>query len=137
MKKTRKPTAGETMQVEQPVVPPLTAPIDERMLTGKVAAGRCVETPTGERTFRCFNALGEAVYAPVSRKVGPGCQVTLPESEFTRLQALGFIEDESQIVRSEIEAAQLMGALVVDLNKDAADGVHARAGGRGASARVR
>ncbi len=136
MKKLQKSTAG-AMQVEAVVPPPLTAPLDERMLTGIVASGRTVEQPTGQVVFRCFDARGSALYRPIMKQFGPGQQVTLPESELCRLQELGFVETPGMVVRTEAEAAQLMGALIVDLKKDAADGEHARAGGRGASARVR
>ena len=124
-------------KTKEPVAPPVTGPTTDRMLTGRVANGRSIEIPSGERAFRCFNPVGEALYVPVMRKVGPGAEVTLPESEFTRLRQLGFIEDPSKIVRTEAQAVQLLGAKVVELNKDAADGEHARADGRGASARIR
>ena len=125
-------------KTKEPVAPPVSGPMTEPMLTGRVANGRTIEVPTGEKTFRCFNSLGEALYRPVMRQIGPGCEVTFPESEFARLQELGFIEDPTKIVRTEAEAVQLLGAQVVELNsRDAAGGERARADVPGASARVR
>lgn len=70
------------------------------------------------------------------RQVGPGQEVTLPESELHRLQQLGFVETPGMIIRSEAEAVQLLGAKVVELNnnKGSADDQPARVDDRGARA---
>ena len=127
-------TRNETIEIEPPIGPDQ---IDETPTTGRVAQGRTIETPTGEQAFRCLNARGEPVYRPVLKRHGPGEIVTLPKFEIERLQQLGFLEDETKIVRDEREAAQLCGAQVVDLENRGAADERARADGRSSSTRVR
>jgi hypothetical protein len=130
-RRTRKPTAGQTdaaMQVDSVVPPPLTAQVTDRIVTGVVASGHTIEQPTGQVVFRCFGHDGSALYRPLVKQFGPGAEVTLAESELRRLQELGFVEIPGMVIRSESEAAQRLGAKVVELNnsKDAADDQRAR-----------
>ena len=53
-------TRNETIEIEPPIGPDQ---LDERPMTGRVAQGRTIETPTGEQAFRCFNARGSSLSA--------------------------------------------------------------------------
>jgi hypothetical protein len=80
---------------------PMKQPIqtDEQMSSAKVAAGRSVHIPTGERRVVGSRPWQTAdgsilhidVYAGEFRNAGPGEVVTLPQAEINRMISLGFL----------------------------------------------